>query len=233
MIRLSSVVDDTFEPYTGGVPSPNPDYPQDVKVVKGNNTITISDGTNSENYSVNLGTLELCKIADYQDYIYKNNGKWYKKNNINKVINDGSESWGLSNTGTENWFYRLTLNTRAQSGILGLSNLFSIAQSGISSSNTVKGFSPYNINSTQLQIRIRYGIEDTLENFKTFLASNNLIVYFVLETSTDTEITDTTLIEQLEALYNAISYDNTTNITQTNADLPFILSASALMKGSV
>ena len=51
------------------------------------------------------------------------------------------------------------------------------------------------------------------------------------DTTTET-ITDDTLIEQLNNLEEqAVSYDNATNITQTNADLGFIVSASALMKG--
>lgn len=33
MIRLASVDDDAYEPYTGGIPSPNPDYPQEIKSV--------------------------------------------------------------------------------------------------------------------------------------------------------------------------------------------------------
>ena len=33
MIRLASVDDDAYEPYTGGIPSPNPDYPQKIKSV--------------------------------------------------------------------------------------------------------------------------------------------------------------------------------------------------------
>lgn len=32
MIRLASIEDDTYEPYTGGQPSPNPDYPQEIEV---------------------------------------------------------------------------------------------------------------------------------------------------------------------------------------------------------
>lgn len=32
MIRLASVTDDTYEPYTGSIPSPNPEYPQDIEV---------------------------------------------------------------------------------------------------------------------------------------------------------------------------------------------------------
>lgn len=33
MIRLASITDDTYEPYTGGIPAPNPDYPQEIKKV--------------------------------------------------------------------------------------------------------------------------------------------------------------------------------------------------------
>ena len=33
MIRLASVDDDAYEPYTGGQPSPSPDYPQEIKSV--------------------------------------------------------------------------------------------------------------------------------------------------------------------------------------------------------
>lgn len=33
MIRPSSITDSTYEPYVGGIPSPNPDYPQEIKSV--------------------------------------------------------------------------------------------------------------------------------------------------------------------------------------------------------
>ena len=33
MIRLATVEDSTYEPYVGGIPSPNPDYPQEIKSV--------------------------------------------------------------------------------------------------------------------------------------------------------------------------------------------------------
>lgn len=50
-------------------------------------------------------------------------------------------------------------------------------------------------------------------------------VYYVV-TPTDTKITDTTLISQLEAIYNAPLYEQT-NITQTNNDLPMVLDITA------
>lgn len=33
MIQLASIMDESYEPYTGGKPSPNPDYPQEIKRV--------------------------------------------------------------------------------------------------------------------------------------------------------------------------------------------------------
>lgn len=35
MLRLASIEDDTYEPYTGGIPSPNPEYPQEIEVSGG------------------------------------------------------------------------------------------------------------------------------------------------------------------------------------------------------
>lgn len=35
MIRLSNISDDSYEPYTNGVASPNPDYPQDIEALEG------------------------------------------------------------------------------------------------------------------------------------------------------------------------------------------------------
>jgi len=40
MVRLASIEDDTWEPYTGGMPSPNPDYPQEIVSVE-NPTVRI------------------------------------------------------------------------------------------------------------------------------------------------------------------------------------------------
>ena len=46
----------SFEPYVGGIPAPNPDYPQEVQVVTGEQTVTITDGAEeSQEYEVNLG----------------------------------------------------------------------------------------------------------------------------------------------------------------------------------
>ncbi len=40
MIRHASIVDDTYEPYTGGKPAPNPDYPQEIVSIE-NPTVNV------------------------------------------------------------------------------------------------------------------------------------------------------------------------------------------------
>lgn len=49
MIKESSVGDDTYEPYVGGMPSPNPSYPQKIKVVDGCNLFYIDKKDITEN----------------------------------------------------------------------------------------------------------------------------------------------------------------------------------------
>ena len=67
---------------------------------------------------------------------------------------------------------------------------------------------------------------NSIVTFKSYATNNQVLLYYPLATPTTTEITDSTLISQLEAI--KMSYDEQTNITQTNADLPFILDITAL-----
>ena len=82
-------------------------------------------------------------------------------------------------------------------------------------------------------------MEFTIENitevadFKTWLSTHNTIVYYVLATPTETEITNSTLIEQLEAISKAKSVKDKTYITQTNDELPFILDVEAIKEYEV
>ena len=226
-----SIDDFVYQPFTGGKASPSPDYPQAVNVVTGDNTITIanSDNTESQSYNVNLGSLELCKIGNYQDYIYKTN-KWYLHKEIYKTtLRGGSETWTL--------FFDTN-------GVF----IHSIASlPSVDSSTTINCYTNY-YNNAYSRTYIRSHLNDidnacattgremiianknisSADDFKTWLSNNNVTIYYVLATPTTTEITDTDLIAQLEALKNAESYAGTTNISQVNDDLPFIITASAI-----
>ena len=69
----------------------------------------------------------------------------------------------------------------------------------------------------------------TIALMNTWLSNNNVIVYYPLATPTETQITDATLISQLDAWYNAQSMDDITYIT-ANGDLPMQLKLKALKK---
>ena len=84
----------SYEPYTGGIPSPNPSYPQEVEVVTGNVEVTISNenSTESKTLPVSLGNIELCKIGNYQDVFIKENNDWKIPNKTIKIDNYNGET---------------------------------------------------------------------------------------------------------------------------------------------
>ena len=215
--------------------TPTPESPQDIHVVSGDNTITVSnsDNTQSQSYPINLGDIELCKIGDYQDRIYKDNGKWFLHKEIEKVVFDGSESWAINTSYTYNVFYR-TLDNYARISntqttyceyYKGIENTAGIVDFGNNYNNSI-GVRTANDNIKD--IYISNNSITSASDFKNWLSTHNTVVYYVLATPTYTEITDSALISQLEALNGARSYTTQTNISQVNNDKPFILDVTAL-----
>lgn len=71
---------------------------------------------------------------------------------------------------------------------------------------------------------------DIVTKCRKILRREPMIIYTRLQNPVDIEITNQTLINQLNAIKNAMSYNNQTNISQKNNTLPFIINASALKK---
>ena len=218
-----------YEPYVGGTPSPNPDYPQDIKVVTGNCSVTISneDNTSSQIYPINLGTIELCELDQFQDYIYKDSGKWYIHKEIGKVVLDGTETWALTNTQPNNTTYK-SMAHNFTGKIPGNTNMLMthFTNMGTSSTNLIKNANSEFFWNNPSTNNVQGGVvttSQTVADFKTWLSTHNTEVYYVLETPTDTEITDATLISQLNALGDATTYLGTTNIITSGSDMPPII----------
>jgi hypothetical protein len=221
--------------------TPTSTSPIPVNVVSGDNTITISNqsGTDSNTYNIDLPSgMELCKIGNYQDYFYKDSDKWYLHKEIGKVVFTGgdNETWYISETSTlgSNRFLNgsianLVTKPSADSVTINtLSNYF-IAKSANQTYSNQEGLDISR--NGNIHVYADSTKTYTVAQFKTWLSTHNLSVYYPLATPTSTEIIDTTLINQLEELYIAKSKENQTNISQVNNDLPFIISASALKKG--
>lgn len=179
-------------------------------------------------YPINLD-FDYCKIGNYEDRIFKNvsgdtdyssdreDGAWYIKKNIGKVVLDGSESgWWYQNNQ-----FRWSLPNPSIYGSMFYSQHF--AKDSSENANTPnKGFI-YNANYYKINNGID-GITD-IAGFKTWLSINNDTFYYILREPTYTKITGE-LANQLEAV--KYSMEGTTNISQVNNDLPFELSVSAL-----
>ena len=146
-----------YEPYCGGTASPNPDYPQKVQTVTGECSVKVSGANGqSQSFPLSLGSLELCKIGNYEDSIFEKDGKWYKKAIVVKIASYNSES--------------ITTEYKSSTGQL----------------------------------------------------SSGATVYYALKTPTTTEITDATLVAQLNALRKAKTYAGTTTIVSTGSLAPVV-----------
>ena len=187
-------------------------------------------GSTAHSYTPYGKAIELCKIGDYQDTIVKDNGKWYLNKQIGKVVLNGSESWAKSSNTNVNRYYipGTFINTILNVNTIDLiSDYFTCITPTQSDAYNV-GLSKLNNTSIMANFSLSDTSFDTLQKFKTWLSTHNTELYYVLATPTYTEITDSTLISQLEALKEAESYSGQTNISQVNNDKPFIITAKAL-----
>lgn len=204
---------------------------KNVMLEKGNSA-TDYVAHQEQNYEIDLGTTELCKIGTYQDYIYKSGSDWKIHREIGKVVLNGTESWAqrtdianLNNTAC----FRCTTGTvyeNAKVGEVFVTDRFTCIDNTddlehvrpIQSSETYR-FTAF-INKTRL---------DTIDTtgWKSWLSSNNVITYYPLATPTEETITDTDLIDDLNALYYATSYNEQTNIN-SRGNIASLLNANAI-----
>ena len=95
------------------------------------------------------------------------------------------------------------------------------------SGSVLNGISTYTTNALGLVVRVEGISVTTKEEINTWLSNNNIDVWYALATPTYTEITDTTLIAQLENILKMHTNKNVTNgwiePTGTNAQGGMVL----------
>ena len=194
----------------------------------------------NEKYTVDLGSIKLCKIGDYQDYIYKSDNDWYVHKETGETIYTGSaeETWDLHSVGSSVFKTRI-LDMMGQDNQQKIAPLFCdyytpTAYAVITNSNYWPDYGVAGRTAAVSGIAIRNKDCADAADFKTWLSTNNTTVYYVLATPTDTKITDTALIMQLNALWNAKSHVGQTNfiVTATSTNLPTILDVVAYRNSS-
>jgi len=175
-------------------------------------------------------TYELVKIGDYQDYIYKSGDDWYVHKENGKVQFNGDESMVYWRAIGDDYYQYYT--AAYSSLFTGLPRATELALcSHFQYVGVTNGSNEYNSiffnasgGSTLSNGNVTFTIQNiTSQNdMKAWLASNKPILYYQLATATDTQITDSTLIAQLNAVNSAVLPKPVAYITvgSNNPNLP-------------
>lgn len=177
-----------------------------------------------QNLPLNLGDIELNKIDTAQDYFYKENNKWYLHKEIG--IKKSGFNWNRGANYNPDVYYSTEIDDYEISNNIPLCNYFQGIENVSSESIMVGKTNQIAFRADRNYIRLYVNTSLTAEQLNAL----DLELYYKLYQPTNIEITDTTLINQLEAIKQAKSYNEQTNVSQTNEDLPFILDITALKK---
>lgn len=199
-------IGDNWQPYVGGIPAPNPDYPQPIRTATGVQTVTV----NGVDYDVNLGDIELCKIGDYQDRIYYENGKWWLRKEIGRTIIDGDYPWTSSVRHSNGNIRDIRADTNPIGYVsLGISSALAyIAElSGYSAAELPSpGASPNEGFWFNQAAYLRIALDrsrlssDDFAGLVAWLSEHPLAMYYAVAVPTVTEITESSLLSGLNAL---------------------------------
>lgn len=193
--------DGTWEPFTGGKPSPSMEYKQDPESSGDSGEINVNVGeentqhltiptpnglpgikvTSDGNYTDENGQQWICDEMDF------GRGKYVQR--VRKATFNGSEDWNLqsiSQKGFANFYVRNLSGIRVNSNVL--SNQFR-NQTTLISETTEEGIA----NLTTLYVRINKTKADNANKFKEILKTNNLEICYQLATPIETDIPEETM----------------------------------------
>ena len=181
-------------------------------------TATAFEPYQGQSYTISLGSIELCKIGAYQDYIYKSDDKWYVHKAVGKVILDGVNKSFSDRYTTASSHYRFIYADQSIPNYTSgtVAQIYCNRLIGGTIGNTYNRVEriAYNDANNRLISYISSIEDSTLAAANTWLQSNPLDIVYILATPTDTEITNAALIAQLEAILSQGStYAGTNNIT--------------------
>jgi len=213
-------------------------YPDNTnEAIASSSVLTISDfqielGDQATDYSAYFEPIELAAIGDYADEPVKVGDTWYIRRAVGKVVLNGSETISRGGTTANQYFYANVLSNYVKPSnnnqlIPHFSNRFTSKTPNQLSGGSVVGSTIRTDNAVGFAFGVSSEI-NTVDKCKTWLASNNVTVYYPLATSTTTEITNEALIAQLEALYNqAHAYKGRTHVAAIaqGSNAPHIIEA--------
>lgn len=202
----------SYEPYVGGIPSPNPDYPQEITSVV-EPTVTVSNDTDSVSLTL-PDTLNAIPVSsggnvtiDGQEYIadYVDFERGVKVQRIKSLVLTSSNFTDVLLTDNNRHFiysedFGDTGNTKRD---IGLCNKL-LFETGVFTTSE---------NDLSVHIRdylyVRNDSIDNIEDFKNWIDEQQIVVYGVYKTPIETPLSET----ELQAYRQLQTYNGTTNIS--------------------
>lgn len=184
--------------------------------------VQIEAGSTATSYQPFIGgQLELCKIGTYQDYIYKSGDDWYVHKETEKAIFDETGNWMLNANYTNNtrFTYQDIVTNSSANNVF--SDYFIKGTAGEDTPNI-----DINGTSHRIMITIPNSIATTTTQLTSWLSSNNVTVYYILATPTDIQITDSSVVAQLNAVNNIlVKYGYQSSIS---GNLPLVINKTSI-----
>lgn len=224
--RIGCIVDDnniilsTFDTWensrTSRIITPSQSGYLILPIDKNATDIQIEEGTTATRYSPYVANpIELCKIGDYSDILFKNvvgdenynaeleSGAWYKKGMVGTISNSAGATWSSTKDGNSDKMRYNISNTEALS-ILPLSKVYSthFVQRANNEYFTAGAIN----NPASGNITMSLGNSNGVSTFLAWFDENSVQIKYIRVNPTYTKITDPTLISQLEALRKAKWY---------------------------
>lgn len=205
----TSATYDDFEPYVGGIPSPNPEYPQEIKSVI-NPVVTISDGKGKQQTATLPYTLNAIPVTsggnvtiDGQQYVadYVDIEKGVLVRRVSRKVIRNAISYTLIG---KNNLFTFAIDREEAFGNNGYCNRY-IADGKLEDKHL-------RFDRTRIYIK-----DDSITSLSEFNSKyeNGLEVAYILGTYTETDLTP----EEVQAFKALASYYPATNVSTTSDQL--------------
>lgn len=180
-------------------------------------------------YTIPLGDIELCKIGDYQDKIYYDDG-WKLERNVTKLLLDGNiDYYGIPG----GVYYIEKYNDYATKDNIPVCERL-IGANNTRSADSARYFPDGTVACSDGHHANRIYIKLSKQNPSDIFSINPTKLYYGLKNPIISDITDIDLVAQLDAIKNSKAYKYTTNFTSTaEISVDTLLSANYLLSKTV
>lgn len=213
-VEIGTVATD-YEPYCGGIASPNPDYPQEIENVAAEVTVKT---TNADGTLYSSATIALSDKLRATDRVVKIDGVWYEERKRATVVFDGSDDEVITFHSDINAFKIIVPNKRNNRCNI-LSNRYIATANKPPTFGQLYGTDTYyGVNSIVFYNPSAF---TTVDELRAWLSSNPLIFEYDLAEETLIPIAD----EYQTVLDNLLTYDGTTHVIVEDTEVQPIVTS--------